>query len=326
MLPRASYRPVPQGGQGGRSALRCDNVELKRPPPLRPGSLVAVCAPASPFDRDELFRGLAWLRIRYRLRLSSSILARTGYTAGDDARRAGELAAAMADPDIEAIVCARGGYGAMRIIDDLPWDAFAGHPKWMVGFSDVTALHVVANARGICSLHASNVAGLGRAITAAERASLIHGLEGLPVASWTDLAPIHTPIRGGGAGKAARGPLVGGNLSLLAAMAAGNRLAIPDGAILAIEDVTERPYRLDRMVTSLRLGGHLARLSAIVLGGFTQCDAGPDGVTAFEVLARCTEDLGIPVVASAPFGHGAPNHAFVLGATATLDAATLRFE
>jgi muramoyltetrapeptide carboxypeptidase len=297
-------------------------VDFIRPPPLRPGSLVAVCAPASPFDRDELFRGLAWLSMRYRLRLSSSILARTGYTAGDDARRSAELAGAMNDPEVAAIICARGGYGAMRIIDELPWDAFAARPKWLVGFSDVTALHVIATARGICSLHASNVTGLGRSITAAERASLIHGLEGLPMPAWTALEAIHR----GSSGVAARGPLVGGNLALLVGMAAGNRLAIPEGAILAIEDVTERPYRLDRMLTSMRLGGHLARLSAIVLGGFTQCDAGPDGVTAVDVLARCTAGLGIPVVASAPFGHGAPNHAFVLGATATLQATTLSFD
>jgi muramoyltetrapeptide carboxypeptidase len=297
-------------------------VQLTRPPPLRPGSIVAVCAPASPFDRDELFRGLAWLRLRYRLRISSSILARTGYTAGDDARRSSELASAMNDREVAAIVCARGGYGAMRIIDDLPWNAFVSSPKWIVGFSDVTALHVVANARGVCSLHASNVTGLGRPITAAERLSLIHGLEGLPMAAWTGLETIHR----GPHGVTAHGPVFGGNLALLAGMAAGNRLALPEGAILAIEDVTERPYRLDRMLTSLRLGGHLGRLSAIVLGGFTQCDAGPDGVTAVEVLARCTADLGIPVVASAPFGHGAPNSAFVLGAPATLDATTLRFD
>jgi muramoyltetrapeptide carboxypeptidase len=280
-----------------------------------------VCAPASPFDRDELFRGLAWLGIRYRLRLSSSILARTGYTAGDDARRSGELARAMLDPEVEAVVCARGGYGAMRILDDLPWDAFAARPKWLVGFSDVTALHVIANARGICSLHASNVTGLGRSITAAERRSLIHGLEGLPMEPWKDLEPVHRGAKGGGT----RGPFVGGNLSLVAAMAAGNRLVLPERAILGLEDVTERPYRLDRMLTSLRLGGHLARLAAIVLGGFTQCDAGPDGVTAASVLARCTAGLGIPVVAAAPFGHGAPNRAFVLGATATLEESTLSF-
>ncbi len=280
---------------------------------------MGVCAPASPFDRDELFRGLAWLGTRYRLRLTSSILERTGYTAGDDARRTRELAGAMLDAEVEAIVCARGGYGAMRILDGLPWNAFCARPKWLVGFSDITALHTMANAGGVCSLHASNVTGLGRSISASERVALIRALEGLPSEPWTNLEWVH---HGRNAGPV-RGPLFGGNLALLVGMAAGKRLALPDGAILAIEDVTERPYRLDRMLTSLRLGGHFARLGAIVLGGFTQCDPGPDGVTAAEVLAQCTADLGIPVVSGAPFGHGAPNRAFVLGATATLDGTTL---
>jgi muramoyltetrapeptide carboxypeptidase len=293
-------------------------VHLVAPPPLRPGSLVAIVAPASPFARDELFRGLAWLRTRYSLRLSSTILERTGYTAGGDARRGAELAAALADPDVSAVLCARGGYGAMRILDALPWKAFAERPKRLVGFSDVTALHIAANAHGVCTLHGPNVTGLGRSITAAERLALVDALEGRPAAPWTGLDIIH-----GAGAPPVRGPLVGGNLSLVASMAAGGRLSLPRGAILALEDVTERPYRLDRMLTSLLLGGHLSNLSAIVLGGFTECHAGPDGVTAKDVLTDRTSGLGIPVVASAPFGHGAPNRAFVLGATVELSGATL---
>jgi muramoyltetrapeptide carboxypeptidase len=114
------------------------------------------------------------------------------------------------------------------------------------------------------------------------------------------------------AGRAA-GPIVGGNLALLHAMAAAGRLSVPDGAVLALEDVTEAPYRVDRMLTSLRLGGHLARASAILLGGFDRCAAGPDGRTVDEVLSERTRDLGIPVLAGAPFGHAHPNEAFVLG-------------
>lgn len=314
--------PSPARTKSASAALAdlvCGTVELVQPPPLRPGSLVAIVAPASPFAREELFRGLAWLRTRYTLRVSGSILARTGYTAGDDARRTAELRDAMTDPAVEAILCARGGYGAMRILDALPWEAFVARPKWLVGFSDVTALHVAANGRGVCTLHAPNVTGLGRSITAGERLALIDALEGRPAASWDDLDVIH-----GAGAPSARGVLVGGNLSLVASMAAGGRLTLPRGAILALEDVTERPYRLDRMLTSLRLGGHFSGLSAIVLGGFTQCEAGPDGVTARDVLTDCTSGLGIPVVAAAPFGHGAPNRPFVLGATADLTGRTLR--
>jgi muramoyltetrapeptide carboxypeptidase len=275
------------------------------PPPLVPGALVAVVAPSSPFDRNELFRGLAWLRQRYRLRVSTGIFERDGYLAGTDARRAFELASAMRDPEIAAILCARGGYGAMRILDELPWDAFAASPKWLVGFSDVTALHVAAQARNVCTIHGPNATGLGRSITPRERLGLIDALEGRAAAAWSGL----DVLRGG----SAEGVLVGGNLALVHAMAAAARFMVPDGAIIALEDVTERPYRIDRMLTSLRLGGTFARASAVVFGSFSQCEPGPDGTTLRDVLSAFARAMTIPVVANAPFGHGAPNEAFVLG-------------
>lgn len=287
------------------------------PPSIRPGALVALVAPSSPFAREELFRGLAWLRTRYRIRASTHILDRDGYLAGGDARRANELAVAMTDAEIEAIVCARGGYGAMRILDDLPWEAFAARPKWLVGFSDITTLHVAAHARGVASIHAPNVTGLGRGITPSERLALIDALEGRAAMPWRALEI----IRAG----SARGPLFGGNLSLVASMAAANRLVVPEGAILVLEDITEKPYRVDRMLTSLHLGGHLARAGAIVFGQFTQCDPGLDGMTVEHVLRDRTAMLSMPVVAGAPFGHGAPNRAFVHGLDATLDGDTLSF-
>lgn len=288
----------------------CVLLSLKAPSPLRAGSSIAIVAPAGRFDREELFRGLAWLSSRYRLRIDARILDREGYLAGSDEVRASVLGRAMLDPEVEAIVCARGGYGSMRILDALPWDGFVDHPKRLVGFSDITALHLAANARGVSTVHGPNVTGLGRSISASERASLIATLEDGVLFPWTDLDVL---VDG-----QATGPVVGGNLALVEAMAAAGRLAVPAGAILVLEDVTERPYRIDRMLTSLLLGGHLARASAIVFGGFTHCDAGPDGVTVEEVLRERTRALGIPVVARAPFGHGAPNFAFPLGRIATL--------
>jgi muramoyltetrapeptide carboxypeptidase len=302
-------------GVGQDGTLRA--VPFRSPPPLRVGSQIAVVAPSGGFDREELFRGLAWLRTRYRLRIDTSIFARRGYLAGSDEARAAVLARAMVDPAIEGIVCARGGYGAMRILDALPWDHFVERPKPLVGFSDVTALHVAANARGVATVHGPNVTGLGRSITAAERASLIAALEGGAPAPWTNLEVL---VPG-----EARGVVVGGNLALVEAMAAAGRLVVPKGAIVALEDVTERPYRIDRMLTALLLGGYLARASAVVFGGFTLCEPGPDGVTVEEVLRERTSKLGVPVVARAPFGHGAPNHAFCLGREAVLRSDALEW-
>src|SRR5579883_1167041 len=170
-----------------------------------------------------MLRGLAWLRARYRLRVRSDVFARDGYLAGDDARRARELAHAMRDPEVRAIVCARGGYGAMRVVRDLPWDEFAARPKWIVGFSDVTALHALAWRAGVASVHGPNVTGLGRDASAQVRAAFLAALEGGGVGGaargWRGLRV----IRGG----EASGPMVGGNLALVHAMAAAGLLVVP---------------------------------------------------------------------------------------------------
>src|SRR5512140_2421748 len=296
---------------------------MRFPDPLGPGDRVVVVAPSSPFDPLDLERGVAWLRERYEVVVDDAgVCTRTGYLAGDDARRTAELARAMQDARARAIVAARGGYGAMRILEALPWDAWAQRPSWLVGFSDVTALHVEALRRGVATVHGPHVTGLGRdehaSVRTAFRAALEH-----PRArrAWEGLRVVHS-----GARAPATGPLVGGNLALLEAMAAAGRTPVPPGAVLALEDVTERPYRIDRMLTSLRLSGDLARASAIVLGDFDKCDPGPDGVRVEDVLAERTAGLGVPVVAGAPFGHGARNEAFVLGARVTVDGAAVRFE
>lgn len=276
------------------------------PTPLRAGDLVAVVAPASPFPREELLRGLAWLRTRYRLRVRPGLFARDAYLAGDDARREAELAAALSDPDVKAIVAARGGYGITRLLETAPLRSLAARPRWLVGFSDVTALHAEAWAAGVCSAHGPNVTGLGRDASPSVRAAWLACVE-RPTASraWRGLTVLH-----GGQGS---GPVVGGNLSLVHAMAAAGRLVVPPGAVLALEDVTEAPYRVDRMLTSLRLGGYLTGLAAIVFGGFDRCPPGADGREMIDVLAERTRRLGVPVLAGAPFGHGAHNEAFVLG-------------
>jgi muramoyltetrapeptide carboxypeptidase len=290
---------------------------LAMPPPLAPGDLVAVVAPSSPCPRDELWHGLAWLRTRYRLRIVAGLLARDGYLAGSDARRAGELSRALLAPEVKAVVAARGGYGALRIIDDLPWRELERRPKWIVGFSDVTALHAMAWRSGMASVHASNAIGLGPEVTAATRAGWLASLE-RPFCrrAWPGLRVVR-------AGEA-RGPIVGGNLSLLHAMAAAGRLVVPRGAVLALEDVDEAPYRVDRMLTSLRLGGHFTHACALVFGGFERCEPGIDGRTLDAVIEERTVDLGVPVLAGAPFGHGVRNEAFVLGSMARIDGDVLR--
>jgi muramoyltetrapeptide carboxypeptidase len=288
-------------------------TSLVFPSALKPGDRIAVVAPSSPFPPADLWPGLGWLRDRYLILARTSLLDRTGFLAGDDGARARAMAEAMTAPGVKAIVVARGGYGATRIVASLPWRDFARAPKWIVGFSDVTALHAEATACGVASVHAPNVTGLTRG-DPWTRACWLRALE-RPRAplEWGDLRVVT-------AGEA-EGPLVGGNLALVEATAAAGRWHPPSGAILVLEDVSERPYRLDRMLTSLRVGGHLARVGGIIFGEFAQCSPGPDGALAAEVLAERTRDLGIPVVAGAPFGHGSRNDAFTLGARGRIDGA-----
>jgi muramoyltetrapeptide carboxypeptidase len=262
---------------------------------------------------DELWRGLAWLRARYRLTLSPGVLARDGYLAGSDERRASELSRAMLEPAAKAIIAVRGGYGAMRIAAQLPWEEFARRPKWLVGFSDITTLLAFAWQAGVASVHGPNVTGLGRAPSPVVRGAWLASVE-RPTASrsWSGLRV----LRGG----EARGPLVGGNLAIVHALAAAGRLAIPHGSVVALEDVGEAPYRIDRMLTSLVLGGHLRGAAAIVFGAFERCAADElDGAASLDgLLAERTGALEIPVLAGAPFGHGVRNEAFVVGGLASV--------
>jgi muramoyltetrapeptide carboxypeptidase len=281
------------------------------PPPLSPGATVRVIAPASPFDRTLALSGIAFLGERYRVEYDWGMFERDGFLAGSDERRRSELAEARAAPHVGAVIAARGGYGITRIASDVDFAALRAAPKWLVGFSDVTALHVEALRAGVASLHAHHAAGLGRG-DARARARWLDALE-RPLAR---RALRGITLRRG----SARGPLVGGNLTVLFTCAVTGRLRLPPGAILALEDVTEASYRIDRMLSALRVGGHLSGVAGIVLGGFTDCPPGPHGVTVERVVERELGALGVPVLGALPFGHDLPNEPLLLGPDATLDA------
>lgn len=270
-----------------------------------------VIAASSPFDRTLALCGIAFLGERYRVQFDWSMFERDGFLAGSDARRRNELQQAIAAPEVSAIVAARGGYGITRIASDVDFSALRQSPKWLVGFSDVTALHAEANTVGVASLHAHHAAGLGRGDA--------HAREAWLAALETPLAPrtlVGQPLCPG----KVRGPLVGGNLTVLFTCAVTGRLQLPPGAILALEDVTEVSYRIDRMLSALRVGGHLRNVAGVALGGFTDCPPGQHGVTVEQVLERELGTWGLPVVTGLPFGHDLPNQPLLLGAEAELDA------
>lgn len=285
---------------------------------LRPGGHIRVIAPSSPFPREDFERGVARLRERYRVSFGHDLFETHGFLAGDDARRLAELRDALADPDVDAIVAARGGYGATRLLESLRPEEVRAAPKLLVGFSDVTALHALWARAGLRSIHGPMVAALGRAEPSwVER--WIAAVEGGPLAAATDLETI--------APGEAEGAIVGGNLAVLAALAGTPHAPPLEGAVLFLEDVGEAPYRVDRMLTTLRQAGWLGRVRGVALGSFTACDPRADGRTVEAVLRDRLADLGVPVAAGIGAGHAPDDRELPLGAPVHLDATrgVLRF-
>jgi muramoyltetrapeptide carboxypeptidase len=303
--------------------IRHDRAETMHPglpmPVLRPGMRVQVVAPASPFPQEDFERGIARLRQRYEVRHDLGITERAGYLAGSDERRARELLAALEDDQVHAIVAARGGYGATRLLPALPVASVARQPKLLVGFSDVSALHALWARAGLGSIHGAMAAGLGR-MPEPQLARWFAAVEGAPPPALRGLTAI--------AEGRARGRLCGGNLAVLTALIGTPYLPDLDGCVLFLEDVGERPYRVDRMLTTWEQAGLLALPSAIVLGAFAEAAPGSDGVRVEEVLAERLGRRGIPVLAGVPSGHVDDNLELPLGALADVDAAagTLSFE
>jgi muramoyltetrapeptide carboxypeptidase len=296
--------------------------QVLRPPPLRRGDVVRVIAPAGPFEPAAFERGLEILsgRLGLRPRLRPDVAARLGYLAGDDARRLEEWREAVADPEARAIFCARGGYGSMRLLPSIDPAPLLDRPKLLVGFSDVTALHALLNRAGLATVHGPVVTQLGRAPDDA-----VDHLEALLAGTAPRPGPWAPPAPGAGlTGSAAvapgraTGPLLGGTLALLSHLCGTPWLPSLEGAILAIEDVGEAPYRLDRYLTQLRLAGALDGVAGVAIGQLSGCDGG-DGAAA-EVVRQAVKALGVPAVEGFPFGHEDRNLAFPLGARATLVA------
>jgi muramoyltetrapeptide carboxypeptidase len=289
-------------------------VSLLTPPPLRPGDRVAVVAPSGPFDRPSFDKGLEVLARRYQPVFTDRLFETHRYLAGTDASRGSELQQALADDTIRAVFAARGGYGAMRLLPSLRFTT----PKLLVGFSDVTALHLAAQQHGWRSLHAPVLTQLGKQpAEVVER--LFALLEGQPVAAVAGLRTVTAGV--------ARGPLIGGNLSVLSRLIGTPWMPDLRGAVLLLEDVGERPYRLDRMWTHLQLAGLLEGLHGVVFGEFTGCDEKEEGFTSADVLDESARALGVPCAAGFRIGHGEVNQPVMLGAPVRLDssARTLSF-
>lgn len=279
---------------------------------------MALIAPAGPVDDDAIDRAVERCRsLGLVPEPGASIRARSGYLAGPDRDRAADLQQAI-DGEAAGIWAIRGGYGALRTLDHVDLGPLRDRPRPFIGFSDNTAIHLALLRMGVVSFHGPH-AGFEHfpaSTDAAFRAVLMEpGPAGtLPVPESTD----HVTIRGG----RAEGRLVGGNLSLLAAVAGTPYQPDGRGALLFLEDLAEPLYRVDRMVTQLRLAGLLDGVAGVLLGEFTEMpdDGLDDGPTLVDVLSDLLVPLGVPVVSGLPFGHGRENWTLPLGVRARVDA------
>jgi len=285
---------------------------LRKPKALPAGGTVALVAPAAAVERERLEAGAArWRETGFEVVYRTDILARDRYLAGNDRRRADELMTYAEDPSVDAIVCVRGGYGAQRVIPLLDPAVFHRTRKPVVGFSDITALLLWLRRRaGLVAFHGPMVGANGKWTSS--------DLETLQ-ATLTGRAECPVRWRGAaGAGASVRGQLIGGSLTTL--LASFGTPWEPDtrGAILLLEDVGERPYRIDRMLTQLQLAGKVDGIAGVGVGHFVGCDEADGRVRCDDVLAEWLQRLAVPWVRGLPFGHASPNLTWPVGARAEI--------
>jgi muramoyltetrapeptide carboxypeptidase len=282
------------------------------------GARVGLISPSGPLrgeaDLEQAItnaRALGWEPV-----VGDHVLERDGYLAGRDAQRLADLNRFARDDAIDAIWCLRGGYGAMRLLDDIDYDAFARHPRALIGYSDITALHAAIGQRAdIVTYHGPTARA---ELTEFTRSSFLEAMSLGDGTSMVFRGGSITPLVGG----SASGRLVGGNLALVAALVGTPYAWQLDGSILVLEDVSEQVYRIDRMLTQLLLSGTLQGVAGLIFGGFTEITEDPANaeLPLDRVLREFAERVGVPAVMNFPIGHLPDHLTLPLGAIAELDA------
>jgi len=316
---------------------------MNRPAPLRPGDTIQLIAPAgAPQEKRVRLAAERLEALGYIVLIPEGFFERTGYIAGDDDTRAAELNAAFADPDVDAVFPVAGGFGTTRILNQLDYDTIAANPKPFIGFSDITGLHLAFHKKAnLVTFHSPNPQwGLGSksgmnpfAEKTFWRALLGPGEDqdpgslGYTIDPAADNPEPKVKIRAVAGGQGT-GQVIGGNLALVTALMGTPYEIETQGKILFLEDVNEAPYRVDRMLRTLKDAGKLDGLAGVVLGRFTKGEADEkDGHTIDDVFDDYFADAPYPVLAHFPAGHVSDNATIPFGVPATLDAdtQTLRF-
>lgn len=279
-----------------------------QPKHLLPGDTIAITATARKISRAELQPALEWIESQgWKWELAPQLEAVDHQFAGTDEERAAALQWCLDHPFAKAIWCARGGYGTARILDSLNWNSFVSDPKWVVGYSDITALHGEVQRKGIRSIHATMPISVSS--NSKEAMSTLHAaLTGTPTTYTVDRHTLNQQ------GKAS-GKLIGGNLSVLYSTLGSTSQPPLKGNILFLEDLDEYLYHIDRMMLNLSRNGWWNEVAGVVVGGMTDMNDNtvPFGETAEEIIARHLSTYPIPVAFGFPVGHLEDNRALPLG-------------
>lgn len=290
---------------------------MNTPPYLQPGAKIRIVSPAGKVDEKYVLPAVEWLKNKgFDVELGKHVFARHFQFAGTDQQRLEDLQTALDDLATDAVIFSRGGYGTVRIIDKLNCRNFKNHPKWLVGFSDITILHACMNNLGVATIHGP-------------MPRHFFGKDGKPAENLDSLMQLLTgekvsySFKNGERNKPgnANAELVGGNLSIISSLQGTKYELKTEGKILFLEDIDEFLYHTDRMMYQLKLAGKLDKLAGLVLGDFSEMkdNESPFGKTIHQIISEAVEDFKYPVSFGFPAGHNKKNLALAFGKKWQLD-------
>ena len=284
------------------------------PPSLNSGDKAIIISPSGNIDLQYI-NGACQVLQNWGLvvEIATHAKGQYGRFGGTVDQRIADLQQAMDDPDVRLIFCSRGGYGIIHLLDKLNFEGIKRYPKWIVGYSDITALHLALLQDGIVSLHAP----MARHLTEDSFDIASSYLKNSLFINMPEYSFDSHPLNREGL---VRGKLFGGNLAVLSGLIGTPYMVVPENGILFIEDIGEAPYKIDRMMWQLKLSGILSHISALIIGQFTDCPEDPlMGSTIYESIRNIVKDYNYPLVFNFPVGHVKENYSLLHGAAVELE-------
>lgn len=283
------------------------------PQPLKDGDLIAICSPAGHVDANKVYGAKKVLEAQgWRVRIMPHALGQHGNYSGTDSERLSDMVDALTDPEVRAILCSRGGYGVVHILEELDDIDLRNDPKWIIGYSDISALHALATRHGIASIHASMAGHIMKGSSDIDNAALFAILRGRnEVFTFPACQRYDRP-------GTATGRLIGGNLAVLADLIGTKFDVFEPGTILFLEDIAEPIYKIERILYQLRIKDILPKLAGLMVGQFTEYTSDKSYHTMEAMISDMVSPYHYPVAFDVPIGHVSHNIPVIENATVTL--------